>query len=511
MSKKTLTARVALTLLAGCGGDDGRPTTMPTRPVSVIELTERNYGRERELTGVVRLYREEDIGFEVGGRVTTVLDEGLEVRGPAFNEKGELVRKGDPIAAMEGTRYGSEVGALQAQLEAAERDLQAVEAQLTLTTQVLERKRKLVSESAGSQQALDDARSAFDQATAQLAARRAAIRAAGERLARATEDLGDSVLYAPFSGRVTAVHIAEGAVVDAGQPILTLTLMDPVRVQIEVSADHERELRTGDRALILPKDPFDSDHKIPVNGIVFEKSAVADPRLRTFRIDLIARNLRRHVEDRNPELKGRPTASDGYLPVIREFQGEAGPLFVSTRAILIEDDKTYVMRLPGVSFHDGADRSAVGLHIPERVDVELGDEYSTVVNWNFRSIEDSGTLIEGDFLILNPHPDYAQGVLVGRPQWLLRPGDLVPVRFDLSRTTTGFYAPGKAITLLGGELNVFRVEAGIARATRITLHETAEEQRRIEGEGLSPGTQLVVGGVHYISEGQPVSVTEVLK
>jgi hypothetical protein len=164
-----------------------------------------------------------------------------------------------------------------------------------------------------------------------------------------------------------------------------------------------------------------------------------------------------------------------------------------------------------VSFHDGAERSAVGLHMPERVEVRLGDEYSTVVNWNFRSIEDTGELIEGDFLILNPHPDYTQGVLVGRPQWLLRPGDLVPVRFDLSRTTTGFYAPSKAITLLGGEPNVFRVEAGIARATPITLHETAAEQRRIEGEGLSPGTQLVVGGVHYVSDGQPVWVTEVVK
>ena len=276
--EKMLNSLVALTLLAGCDGARVGSATMPSRPVTVIELAERDYGRERELTGVVRLYREEDIGFEIGGRVTTVLDEGLEVRGPAFDEKGELVRKGDPIAAMEGTRYGSEVGALQAQLEAAHRDLQAVEAQLILASQVLERKRNLVSEGAGAEQALDDAQSTFDQATAQLAARRAAVRAAGERLARATEDLGDSVLYAPFSGRVTAVHISEGAVVSAGMPIVTLTLMDPVRVQIEVSADDERVLETGDRALILPKDPFDPNHLIPVNGIVFEKSAVADPR-----------------------------------------------------------------------------------------------------------------------------------------------------------------------------------------------------------------------------------------
>ena len=102
----------AATFLMACGSDSNQDRAMPSRTVSALELTERDYARERALTGVVGLYREEAIGFEVGGRVTMVLNEGLEVRGPAFNEASELIRPGDPIAAMEGTRYGSQVGAL---------------------------------------------------------------------------------------------------------------------------------------------------------------------------------------------------------------------------------------------------------------------------------------------------------------------------------------------------------------------------------------------------------------
>ena len=83
---------VVLTLSQVWGPNAIGQSAMPTRPVTVVELSKRDYARERELTGVVSLYREEQIGFEVDGRVTTVLNEGLEVRGPAFNENGELIR-----------------------------------------------------------------------------------------------------------------------------------------------------------------------------------------------------------------------------------------------------------------------------------------------------------------------------------------------------------------------------------------------------------------------------------
>ena len=507
-TNKYLWSLAVLATAAGCGQEID-PSTMPTRPVTVIELSQQDFARERTLTGVVDLYREEDIGFEIGGRVTMVLNEGLEVRGPAFNEQGDLIRQGDPIAAMESARYGSQVGALQARLDAARRNLQAVDAQVTLTQQTLERQQAILAEGAGAQQAVDDARSAFDQATAQLAAQRATVQEVTQRLDTATEDLGDAVLFAPFSGRITKVHISEGAVVQAGMPIVTLTLMDPVRIQVEVSADDERDIETGDRAVIWPKDPLYDGERKPVNAIVFEKSAVADPALRTFRIDMIARNLRRHVDQLNPELAGLPNIND-YLPVVREYQGEEGPMFVPVDSVLSDDDGSYVLRLPGVGFNSGGERSAVGKHIPEKVWVTLGDRYTTVVTWTFRSIVPNETLAEGDFLILNPLPSYVDGVAGGRPQWLLRPRDLIPVQFSLSTTTRGFYVPNRAITLLGDSEVVYVVEDGVATARPVSVHESFEELRRIEGEGITSGANVVVGGVHYVSDGQPVTVTEAL-
>jgi hypothetical protein len=70
--------------------------------------------------------------------------------------------------------------------------------------------------------------------------------------------------------------------------------------------------------------------------------------------------------------------------------------------------------------------------------------------------------------------------------------------------------PNRAITLVGDREVVYVVEEGVAKARPITVHESFKELRRIEGAGITNGVKVIVGGVHYVSEGQPVTVSEVL-
>jgi RND family efflux transporter MFP subunit len=479
---------------------------MKARPVTVLKLEERDFLPETRLTGFVSLYREEKVGFEVAGRVLTVLDLGREVEGPAFDEDGKQVRPGDVIGRLDHTRYRFKVEALQASLAAARHTLQAAEAALKLARQTLDRQKQIFEEGAGMQQAVDDAQSNFDSKLALKAQREAEVRQINEDLMRAREDLADTTLRAPFSGRITRIHVSQGAVIESGTPIVTLSLMDPIQVQVEVSADDDRRIQTGDRAVLYPKDPSNPDGtRTQVNAIVYEKGAVADPEKRTFRIDLIARNERRLIHQIDSETKDLPVVVD-FLPVVRRYRGEEGALFVHTDTVYRENGKSYVLRLPGVSFHPGARRSAVGKHIPDKVEITLGDDYITVINWNFRSLRASGDLREGDFLVLGPKKEHLEGLVIGRPQWLLRPGDLVPVRFLLHATSRGLYVPVNAITMVDGKHVVFVVENKKAHERQITVHETFREFRRIEGEGIQPGTQVIVSGVHYVSDGQPVTI-----
>lgn len=494
-------------ILVGCNVDSNEEgASMKSRPVTVLKLEERDFAVNTRLTGSVGLYREEQVGSEVEGRLLWVLDEGKEVEGPVLDENGTMVRPGEPIAKLDDTRYRLRANALKARLNASKHGLSDVRAELKLARQALDRQKRIFGRGAGSRKAVENAESGYSQSVAHNAQRNSEIREIEENLRRAEKDLADCNLLAPFSGRITKIHVSQGAVVKNGQPIITLSLMDPIQVHVAVSADQDRRIRTGNRVILYPKDPIDPAGKTTqVNAIVYEKGAVAESDTRTFRINIIARNERRRVHQIVPETKGLPVVTD-YLPVIRRYQGEAGNLFVDGRSIFREDGKTYVFRLPGVSFHPGAKRSVVGKHIPEKIEVTLGDDYFTVIKWNFRSLQANADLREGDFLIIDPLKEHLKGLAIGRAQWLFRPGDLVPVSFQMDSTKKGLYVPMRAITIIDEKPVVFLLDEGRARMREVTVHETYQDLRRIEGQGIANGTQVIISGVHYVSDGQPVVV-----
>ena len=536
--------------VAGCETKSAESVVpMPRRPVSVLVLEQRDFARESRLTGSVSLYREEEVGFEVDGRVLSVLDVGKEVQGPSFNEAGDMLRQGDVIALIDRRRYELQVSALEArvlsltkqldalridveqvaknEIKAAQRVIDSAAADLTLAEQELQRQQSLIESNATSQRAVQEAERGLAAATAaklqadallagargglalkeaRVEATRAQIQELTQELEVTREDLEDCTLHAPFSGRITRTHTTQGAVVEKGVPIVTLSLMDPIQINVSVSASEDRRIETGDRVAVLPKDPINPDGEpVEVPAIVYEKGAVADPATRTFRIDLMARNQRRLIHHAVPETEGLPVVGD-FLPVVRQYQGEGGPLHVETNCIYQDAGRTYVLRLPGVSFHAAGQRSAVGKHVPDKVEIELGDEYFTVNKWNFRSLQSAGDLREGDFLVTGPSKELEEGLAIGRPQWLLRPGDLVPVNFLLEMTPRGYYVPLEAIVDRGGQQCVFVSVDGVARLQPVNIHETYAELRRIEGAQIADGTKVIVRGVHYLSDGQPVSI-----
>ena len=63
-----------------------------------------------------------------------------------------------------------------------------------------------------------------------------------------------------------------------------------------------------------------------------------------------------------------------------------------------------------------------------------------------------------------------------------------------------------AITVIDEKHVVFLVEEDRARLREVTVHETYHELRRIEGEEIGVGNQVIISGVHYVSDGQPVNI-----
>ena len=113
---------------------------------------------------------------------------------------------------------------------------------------------------------------------------------------------------------------------------------------------------------------------------------------------------------------------------------------------------------------------------------------------------------EGDAVVVAPGREHLDGLLVDRAVWLLRPGDLVPVRFSIGAAPRGLYVPVSAIATLNDAFYVLVVDGDRARRVTVTVHDAVAELRRIEGAGLQPGTRLVASGLQLAADGERIVV-----
>jgi HlyD family secretion protein len=256
--------------------------------------------------------REVTLGFRVGGRVASLsVDEGDAVRAGQ-----ELARLDSTPLALERNQARADAGALdarvallesgyrrediaQAAASVAERRAAAVNAD-----QVLARQEKLKGTGAVAQRVYDEALAARDQARARLEAAEAVLgeQRSGYRreeiveaqanhqravalLAAADQRLEDTRLNAPADGVVLTRAVEAGAILAAGTPVFTLSLVKPVWANIYVGEPDLGRMSPG-RAVQLhtdarPDRPYHGQIGFVSPTAEFTPKNVETPELRT--------------------------------------------------------------------------------------------------------------------------------------------------------------------------------------------------------------------------------------
>lgn len=250
MKRALLIGVIALCVLAGAGwyfgirsSDDngaqaqaqtgGPPPGVPVEaePVTVDAVT-----TEVSAVGTLRANESANIAPKVAGRVAEIM----------FEEGGE-VSEGQPLIRMD-----------RAVLEA---ELAEARASLALSQANYERANRLASQGTGTQQALDEAL--------------ATLRADEARVALAEALLAEATINAPFDGRIGLRSVSVGDYVAAGQNIVNLEQIDPIKVDFRVPAIYLTEVEVGQEITInvdaIPDRTFEGriyaiDPLIDVNG-----------------------------------------------------------------------------------------------------------------------------------------------------------------------------------------------------------------------------------------------------
>lgn len=215
----------AALLLAGCGG---QPKTQAPQAVEVsaMQVIQRDTPITYEYVGQVKAQNEVQIRSNVSGNIVAKMVTG-----------GASVSAGQALFQIDRRQYEASLLNAQAQLAQSE-------AQLSNSHLDSLRYQKLASQNAIAQQTVDTQLSTERQNAAAANAYRAKVQ-------QAADDLSDTLIVAPFSGRIDMSDLSVGNYVAAGSTTLaTMSSVDPIFVQFSMSENEYLKFsQAGDGSL----------------------------------------------------------------------------------------------------------------------------------------------------------------------------------------------------------------------------------------------------------------------
>lgn len=217
-SRKTLYLLPVLLFLSGC--DSEKPIVKNNQKVGVITIKKETIESSYQLAGRTVASEISQVRPQVNGVVVEQL----------FKE-GSQVNKGQPLYKIDSSLYRDSV-------DEAAGNLSLAKATVNSTRLQAERYKELIKVNGVSQQELDNALSAYEQAKATVAVNEAVLKTARTNL-RYTQ------VTAPISGRIGRSSITRGALVTSAQtdPLATIQKLDPMYVDLTQSSDEYMALR----------------------------------------------------------------------------------------------------------------------------------------------------------------------------------------------------------------------------------------------------------------------------
>lgn len=249
---------LAAGILAALGGCSKEPEQQPeiVRPVLSMVIEPRA-AQTQGFVGTIQPQVSASLSFRILGRLVA-----------RSAQVGDLVKKGQTLAALDPV-------ALELSLQAARADLSSAEAQQANAAASEERQRALLASGNTSQAVYDSARQSRDAAQANLERARADLR-------KAQEQLGYSRLFSDFDGVVTAVGAEVGQTVSAGQMVVTVARSDLREAVFDIPEALANELQVGAPFEVV----LQSQPSIHAEGKVREIAPLAESTTRTRRVRL---------------------------------------------------------------------------------------------------------------------------------------------------------------------------------------------------------------------------------
>lgn len=187
------------------------------RPIAWQAVKASNFDQVRRLSGTVQPVESANLSFQVGGKVAEV-----EVH------LGDVVKKGDVLATLDQRSF-------KLSLQSAQARLQQAESALTEATNEYNRYKELSEQGLVSRSGFDNAKAAYESASS-------SVNVAKAQMNIARKDLQDTVLTAPYNGKITKRLIEPSVQVAPGSAVFEIEGEDGLEVNVMVPETMIRDL-----------------------------------------------------------------------------------------------------------------------------------------------------------------------------------------------------------------------------------------------------------------------------
>jgi RND family efflux transporter MFP subunit len=231
-----------LPVLSGCGDGPGSQAD-PARLIPAVEAVQARRGSlplTQRLSGVVQARNQVEIHPEISAVVTEVIV-----------ADGDTVSKGQPLVHLRATEFEQQLNQARANHRIAEAQLRRAEAQAKEARADFARLKSLAAESLASTADLETGEARAESAEAEIELAGARVDQALSMAEQEQDNLGRTVVRAPIAGSVGRRDVEPGMLAGPATRLLTIGLLDSVRVEIILTDRMLGFIAEGQRAEIL--------------------------------------------------------------------------------------------------------------------------------------------------------------------------------------------------------------------------------------------------------------------
>jgi len=257
---------ISLLLLNACSSSKDtssvdKPVAVEIKEIRVIDLPVII-----ETTGRLSPNRDVTLMAEVSGSVKTYL-----------SDMGESVEKHQALVKINPVDY-------QLALNEAKANFASAQAQLDLAKKSYERSKILLPRDVISKDTFEKSESQYKAAVASINRVQAMVDIAQERLKK-------TIIRAPFPGHVAARMVEVGQTIGAGQPVMSIVDLDPMRIKISLSERDYIYLDQNDPVHVtIDTFPQNNPNGHSLNSRIDLIGVKADPRTNTFDVEILVDN-----------------------------------------------------------------------------------------------------------------------------------------------------------------------------------------------------------------------------